>query len=85
MVRRWADGGNTQFTGSHSGSAGRREDVFIYQRIIGLATFNRDRSETIDKQVRRLDELCQDAAGVNFNGFASRLREKGPHWSAPGP
>lgn len=52
------------------------------QRIIGLATFNRDRSETIDKQVRRLDELCQDAAGVNFNGFASRLREKGPHWSA---
>ncbi|STF84356.1 type I restriction enzyme EcoKI subunit R [Escherichia coli] len=20
--------------------------------------------------------------GVNFNGFASRLREKGPHWSA---
>ena len=52
------------------------------QRIIGLATFNRDRSETIDKQVRRLDELCQDAAGVGFNGFASRLREKGPHWSA---
>ena len=52
------------------------------QRIIGLATFNRDRSETIDKQGRRLDELCQDAAGVNFNGFASRLREKGPHWSA---
>lgn len=47
------------------------------QRIIGLATFNRDRSETIDKQVRRLDELCQDAAGVGFNGFASRLREKG--------
>lgn len=24
----------------------------------------------------------RDAAGVNFNGFASRLREKGPHWSA---
>lgn len=52
------------------------------QRIIGLATFNRDRSETVDKQVRRLDELCQDAAGVNFNGFASCLRDKGAHWSA---
>ncbi len=23
-----------------------------------------------------------DAAGVNFGGLASRLREKGPHWSA---
>ena len=44
--------------------------------------FNRDRSETVDKQVRRLDELCQDAAGVNFNGFASCLRDKGAHWSA---
>lgn len=52
------------------------------QRIIGLATFNRDRSEEVDKQVRRLDELCLDAAGVNFGGLASRLREKGPHWSA---
>lgn len=52
------------------------------QRIIGLASFNRDRSENVDKQVRRLDELCQDAAGVNFNGFASRLRDKGSHWSA---
>ncbi|WP_208443426.1 type I restriction-modification system endonuclease [Pantoea agglomerans] len=52
------------------------------QRIIGLATFNRDRSETVDKQVRRLDELCKDAAGVNFNGFASCLRDKGAHWSA---
>jgi len=52
------------------------------QRIIGLATFTRDRSETVDKQVRRLDELCQDAAGVNFNGFASCLRDKGAHWSA---
>ncbi|WP_434747130.1 type I restriction-modification system endonuclease [Pantoea sp. Lu_F5_004] len=52
------------------------------QRIIGLATFNRDRSEIVDKQVRRLDELCQDAAGVNFNGFASCLRDKGAHWSA---
>ncbi|MBJ3372488.1 type I restriction-modification system endonuclease, partial [Salmonella enterica subsp. enterica serovar Typhimurium] len=52
------------------------------QRIIGLAAFNRDRSEAVDKQVRRLDELCLDAAGVNFGGLASRLREKGPHWSA---
>lgn len=52
------------------------------QRIINLATFNRDRSETVDKQVRRLDELCQDAAGIGFHGFASRLREKGAHWSA---
>ena len=52
------------------------------QRIIGLATYNRDRSETVDKQVRRLDELCLDAAGVNFGGLASHLREKGPHWSA---
>lgn len=52
------------------------------QRIIGLATYNRDRSEAVDKQVRRLDELCMDAAGVNFGGLASRLREKGPHWSA---
>ena len=46
------------------------------QRIIGLATYNRDRSEAVDKQVRRLDELCMDAAGVNFGGPASRLREK---------
>lgn len=52
------------------------------QRIIGLATYNRDRSENIDKQVRRLDELCHDAAGVGFSGLASRLREKGPQWSA---
>ncbi|WP_258873806.1 helicase-related protein, partial [Salmonella enterica] len=52
------------------------------QRIIGLAIYNRDRSEAVDKQVRRLDELCLDAAGVNFGGLASRLREKGPHWSA---
>ncbi|EIK5350482.1 type I restriction-modification system endonuclease, partial [Salmonella enterica subsp. enterica serovar Kentucky] len=52
------------------------------QRIIGLATYNRDRSEAVDKQVRRLDELCLDAAGVNFGGLALRLREKGPHWSA---
>ncbi|WP_139774731.1 hypothetical protein, partial [Salmonella enterica] len=51
------------------------------QRIIGLATYSRDRSETVDKQVRRLDELCLDAAGVNFGGLALRLREKGPHWS----
>lgn len=47
------------------------------QRIIGLAIYNRDRSEAVDKQVRRLDELCPDAAGVNFGGLASRLREKG--------
>ncbi|HHB9110410.1 TPA: type I restriction-modification system endonuclease [Klebsiella pneumoniae] len=52
------------------------------QGIIGLAIYNRDRSEAVDKQVRRLDELCLDAAGVNFGGLASRLREKGPHWSA---
>ncbi|UUE08794.1 type I restriction-modification system endonuclease [Dickeya zeae] len=52
------------------------------QRIIGLATYNRDRSADIDKQVRRLDELCLDAAGVSFNKLASHLREKGPHWSA---
>ncbi|MBJ5033302.1 type I restriction-modification system endonuclease, partial [Salmonella enterica subsp. enterica serovar Derby] len=44
------------------------------QRIIGLAIYNRDRSEAVDKQVRRLDELCLDAAGVNFGGLASRLR-----------
>ncbi|CNH31796.1 DEAD/DEAH box helicase [Yersinia massiliensis] len=52
------------------------------QRIISLAMYNRDRSEAVDKQVRRLDELCQDAAGVGFGSLAMRLREKGPHWSA---
>lgn len=52
------------------------------QRIISLATYNRDRSEEVDRQVRRLDELCQDAAGTAFNGFAARLRENGPKWSA---
>ncbi|WP_366536659.1 hypothetical protein, partial [Salmonella enterica] len=54
----------------------------LFRSIIGLATYNRDRSEAVDKQVRRLDELCLDAAGVNFGGLALRLREKGPHWSA---
>ncbi len=29
------------------------------QRIISLAMYNRDRSESVDKQIRRLDELCQ--------------------------
>lgn len=47
------------------------------QRIIGLATFNRDRSETIDKQVRRLDELCQDAAGLTLTASPRACGKKG--------
>ncbi|MDB9566106.1 type I restriction-modification system endonuclease [Providencia rettgeri] len=52
------------------------------QRIISLAMYNRDRSESVDKQIRRLDELCQDAAGVGFGSLGMRLRKKGPQWSA---
>ena len=46
------------------------------QRIIGLATFNRDRSETIDKQVRRLalmNCLLHDIEGNLDHGGAIRL------------
>lgn len=52
------------------------------QRIIGLAQYNRDRSADIDNQIRRLDELCLDAAGTGFSALPRLLREKGPHWSA---
>ncbi|NDL65067.1 type I restriction-modification system endonuclease [Acerihabitans arboris] len=52
------------------------------QRIVSQAQFNRDRSANIDHQFRRLDELCQNAAGTGFSNLPRVLREKGPHWSA---
>ncbi len=39
-------------------------------------------SEAVDRFGRRLDELCLDAASVNFGGLASRPAGRGPHWSA---
>jgi type I restriction enzyme R subunit len=51
-------------------------------RIVNQAQFNRDRSAEVDNQVRRLDELCQDAAGSSFANLPRVLRDKGPAWSA---
>ncbi|GIA96625.1 type I restriction-modification system endonuclease [Vibrio cholerae] len=52
------------------------------QRVSGLAQFSRDKSKEIDSQVKRLDELCENAAGCDFNSLAKTLKQKGPQWSA---
>lgn len=52
------------------------------QRIISHAQFNRDRSKEIESQVKRLDEICNNAAGCDFASFAKILKTKGPKWSA---
>ncbi|HII4381619.1 TPA: type I restriction-modification system endonuclease [Vibrio parahaemolyticus] len=52
------------------------------QRIINHAQFNRNKSKEVDGQIKRLDELCSDAAGCDFANFAKTLKQKGPKWSA---
>ncbi|MDF4799387.1 type I restriction-modification system endonuclease [Vibrio parahaemolyticus] len=52
------------------------------QRIINHAQFNRNKSKEVDGQIKRLDELCSDAAGCDFASFAKTLKQKGPKWSA---
>ncbi|WP_412497094.1 type I restriction-modification system endonuclease [Shewanella algae] len=52
------------------------------QRVIGLAQFSRDKSKDIASQIKRLDELCENAAGCDFNSLARTLKQKGPQWSA---
>lgn len=52
------------------------------QRVIGQAQNNRDRSASIDHDLRRLDELCEQAAGTPFASLPRLLRDKGARWSA---
>jgi type I restriction enzyme R subunit len=52
------------------------------QRISSHAKFNRDRSKEIDSQIKRLDEVCMESAGCDFENLAKTLKQKGPKWSA---
>ncbi|WP_064604443.1 type I restriction-modification system endonuclease [Photobacterium sp. J15] len=52
------------------------------QRVINHANNNRGRSQEIDTAIKRFDDICQDAMGCQFSGFARTLKEKGPKWTA---
>ncbi len=52
------------------------------QRISSHAQFNRDKSKPIDSEIKRLDEICSDAAGCDFTSLAKTLKDKGPKWTA---
>ncbi|MGF1692369.1 type I restriction-modification system endonuclease [Photobacterium kagoshimensis] len=52
------------------------------QKIASFSHFSRDKSQDIDSQIKRLDELCDQNAGCNFATLAKKLKEKGPKWSA---
>ncbi|MFQ2544604.1 type I restriction-modification system endonuclease [Aeromonas caviae] len=52
------------------------------QRISNQASYNRDRSKEVAEQLARLDELCRESAGCDFNQLGRTLRSNGPRWSA---
>ncbi|MGB6291318.1 MAG: type I restriction-modification system endonuclease [Vibrio anguillarum] len=52
------------------------------QRIISHGQFNRDKSKSVELQIKRLDELCLDSAGCDFANLGKTLKQKGPQWSA---
>ncbi|MDU7311516.1 MULTISPECIES: type I restriction-modification system endonuclease [Aeromonas] len=52
------------------------------QRISSQASYNRDRSKEVAEQLARLDELCRESAGCDFNQLGRTLRSNGPRWSA---
>ncbi|MCS3458267.1 type I restriction-modification system endonuclease [Aeromonas sp. BIGb0445] len=52
------------------------------QRISSQASYNRDRSKEVAEQLARLDELCRESAGCDFNQLGRTLRSNGPSWSA---
>lgn len=52
------------------------------QRIISHAQFNRNKSKEVESHIKRLDELCLDAAGCDFSSLGKTLKQKGPRWSA---
>lgn len=52
------------------------------QRVTTQAWFYQGRDKDVDRQISRLDELCQTHAGCDFASLPRTLKDKGPRWSA---
>ena len=52
------------------------------QRVSTQARFYLGRDKDVDRQISRLDELCQTHAGCDFTSLPRTLKDKGPRWSA---
>jgi type I restriction enzyme R subunit len=52
------------------------------QRVIGQAKYYRDSDKEIGVEVKRLDQLCEDVAGCDFENLARTLKVKGARSSA---
>lgn len=52
------------------------------QRVTTQARFYQGRDKDVDRQISRLDELCQTHAGCDFATLPRTLKNKGPNWSA---